>query len=119
MIERNKGGAKPGNTNAAKGKIFLAQLRVLIATDEMELPEKKRRLRKAAEQLLNQAAKGHEWAIKELANRLDGKATQGVELANPDGTPVNFFDVGMLRGMSQKELVSLKELLAKAGTLSK
>jgi len=36
------------------------------------------KLRKAAEMLLSEASKGEGWAIKELGDRLDGKAIQEV-----------------------------------------
>lgn len=39
-----------------------------------------KRIRKAAEQLLSQAAKGTPWALNMLADRLDGKADQSVTI---------------------------------------
>lgn len=43
------------------------------------------RLRKAAECLLTLASQGEQWAVKELADRLDGKAIQQIA-AQVDGT---------------------------------
>lgn len=63
-------GAPFGNQNARKGKSWLDALRLEIAIDDGA------RLQKAACQLLNKAADGDLTAIKELADRLDGKAIQ-------------------------------------------
>lgn len=68
-------GAPLGNQNARKGKSWLDALRLEIAIDDGE------RLQKAACQLLNKAAEGDLSAIKELADRLDGKAIQANTLA--------------------------------------
>jgi len=59
-----------GNRNAHKGKIFFDALRRAMAGDDH------RRLRRAAERLLDLAAEGEPWAIKELADRLDGRPAQ-------------------------------------------
>jgi len=59
-----------GNRNAHKGKIFFDALRRAMASDD------NLRLRKAAERLLDLAAEGEPWAIKELADRLDGRPAQ-------------------------------------------
>jgi hypothetical protein len=61
-------GAPIGNTNAQKGKFWNDNLRRAIASD------KGARVLKAAQKLLDEAANGQPWAIKELADRLDGKA---------------------------------------------
>ena len=63
-------GAPLGNQNARKGKSWLDALRIEIAIDDGA------RLQKAACQLLNKAAEGDLPAIKELADRLDGKSIQ-------------------------------------------
>lgn len=107
-------GAPLGNNYATKSKPFLDQLRKIIAAEDLDPKVKVKRFRKAADQLLTQAARGEEWAIKELANRLDGKAHQGVSLENPDGTPLNMFDAAALRHMDPSEVAALKELLQKA-----
>lgn len=46
--------------------------------------ENGKRVRQAAEKLLDLAADGEAWAIRELADRIDGKAMQAVE-AKVDG----------------------------------
>lgn len=83
-------GAPFGNQNARKGKSWLDALRLEIAIDDGA------RLQKAACQLLNKAAEGDLAAIKELADRLDGKATQAntvtaqIEYAMPTSIQVSF-----------------------------
>ena len=63
-------GAPIGNRNAQKGRIWNDALRKAIAQDDG------RRLRSSIEQLLNLASNGEPWAIKELADRLDGRPKQ-------------------------------------------
>ena len=63
-------GAPLGNRNAHKGYIWNAALRRAIVQDDGK------RLRASIEKLLNLAANGEPWAIKELADRLDGRPKQ-------------------------------------------
>lgn len=56
-----------GNTHAGKARLFDGAMRRAIAADDGK------RLRQAADQLLNKAAEGEAWAINMLADRLDGK----------------------------------------------
>jgi hypothetical protein len=67
-----------GNTLGAKVRLFDGALKRAIAQDDGV------RLRKAAEQLLTLASNGEAWAIKELADRLDGKAQQNVSIERKD-----------------------------------
>ena len=71
-------GAPQGNTNAAgrKNKLFNSALLRAIAQDDQGDAN---RLRQAAEKLLTLAAQGEQWAVKELADRLDGKPNQTVD----------------------------------------
>ena len=66
------GGAPKGNTNATKSKLWIAALNRYVHQN----PEK---LAKAAEALVMKAAEGDIPAIKELGDRLDGKAAQTLE----------------------------------------
>jgi len=77
MAER---GGQPGNDNATKTRPFWATVTRAIAQDDGK------RLRDAAEKLLDEAAKGESWALAMLADRLDGKPHQSVALADPDGS---------------------------------
>ena len=65
-------GGQPGNNNATKNKIWISALNRYVAQN----PEK---LAKAAEALVMKAAEGDVSAIKELGDRLDGKAAQTLE----------------------------------------
>jgi hypothetical protein len=55
-------------------KLFDAALRRAVAQNNGEL------VRQAAESLLINAASGVQWAVQMLADRLDGKAVQSVEV---------------------------------------
>ena len=67
-------GAPIGNKNAVprNKKLFGSALDRAIAQDEG------RRLREAAEALLDAASNGEPWAINALADRLDGKPAQSI-----------------------------------------
>lgn len=82
-------GAPKGNTNAAnkpEKMLFISAVKKAMEADT--IAGRIDRVRKAAESLLDQAAEGEEWAIKELANRLDGKAIQATTVSNADGSPL-------------------------------
>ena len=74
-------GAPLGNKNAAKSRMFYDKLR-LVLTQEPH------RLRQIAEQLVSKAEAGEPWAIKEIMDRMDGKAHQAVSVENADGSPL-------------------------------
>ena len=63
-------GAPIGNKNACKGKVWSDALHRAIAQDQGK------RVRLAAEKLLDEASRGQQWAIRELADRLDGRPRQ-------------------------------------------
>jgi glycerol-3-phosphate cytidylyltransferase-like family protein len=76
----NKGGAPEGNENARKGKLFYDQLRrVLVQNDQLKL-------RQVSEKLVDAAIEGEPWAVKEVIDRMDGKAVAIQEIQGPDGT---------------------------------
>jgi len=79
VASTNKGGAPIGNQNGKKGKLFYDQLRVAL------IQEDKRRLRTIAEKLVKAAENGDAWAIKEIIDRVDGKAIQATEISGVDG----------------------------------
>ena len=78
MAER---GAQVGNQNAAKSRMFYDKLRLVLVQEP-------HRLRSIAEQLVTQAEAGEPWAIKEIIDRVDGKAVQATTIENADGTPL-------------------------------
>jgi hypothetical protein len=86
-----------GNQLGAKSRAFDGALRRAIAQDDGK------RLREAAEKLLTYASEGQAWAIKELADRLDGKSQQNVSLERKD-----------VRDLSLSELVA--ELAQEVGS---
>jgi hypothetical protein len=70
-----------GNTNAVKGKMFYDKLR-------KRLTQEPHRLERIVNELITQAEQGEAWAVKEVIDRLDGKAVQTTEMQNSDGTPL-------------------------------
>ena len=75
----DKGGAPVGNENAKKGKLFYDQLRkVLIQDDALKL-------RQIALRLVEAAEDGEAWAVREVIDRIDGKAIQATEISGPEG----------------------------------
>jgi hypothetical protein len=75
----NKGGAPVGNQNSKKGKLFYNQLRVALVQEDS------RKLRMIAQKLVDAAELGEPWAIKEVIDRVDGKAVQATEISGLDG----------------------------------
>ena len=80
-LATNKGGAPLGNQNAKKGKLWTDALRKAIAQN----PHK---LRLAAEKLLDDASEGNIMAIKEIGDRMDGKAVQATSFEDADGNSI-------------------------------
>jgi len=74
-------GAPVGNKNASKSRMFSDRLRVVLTTEP-------HRLRAIAEQLVTKAEEGEPWAIRELMDRLEGKAIQATSIENADGSPI-------------------------------
>ena len=69
MAER---GAQPGNKNASKNKIWHEAIRRVVTQENGKL------LRATAERLVTEAANGDVAALRELGDRLDGKAVQAI-----------------------------------------
>jgi hypothetical protein len=61
---------------------FIAALTRAIAQDDGK------RLRQVAERLIDLAVAGEAWAVKELADRVDGKPIQTQAFENGDGSPL-------------------------------
>lgn len=76
-------GAPVGNQNAAKpGKLFADTLRRVLLVNDGE------KLRALAEKLVERALEGDTTALKEVADRIDGKPKQQTEISGPDGSAV-------------------------------
>jgi len=71
-------GAPLGNINSAKGKLFQEKLRMILCQEP-------HRTRQIAEVLISKAEEGEPWAIKELMDRIDGKAVQANTLEDANG----------------------------------
>lgn len=76
-----------GHQHGAKSRLFDGALRRAIAQDDGG------RLRAAAEKLLTLAAAGEAWAIKELADRLDGKAQQNVSVERKNASDLTLAEL--------------------------
>ena len=75
----DKGGGQKGNQNAKKGKLFYNELRkALVQQDQINL-------RRIADKLVEKAIEGEPWAVKEIMDRVDGKAIQATEISGTDG----------------------------------
>jgi len=77
---------QPGESGNPDG--VKRQKRFLSALERALASENGRQLRAAAEKLLDLAAAGEPWAIKELADRLDGKAHQQIIATDEDGRSI-------------------------------
>jgi len=72
-------GGQPNNQNAKKGKLFYSELRkALVQQDQINL-------RRIADKLVEKAIEGEPWAVKEIMDRVDGKAVQTTEVSGIDG----------------------------------
>ncbi len=71
-----KRGAQPGNTNAQRGRIWSDAIRKVVKQSD------KRSLEKLAMVLLDKAATGDMGALRELGDRLEGKAQSSVSNAS-------------------------------------
>ena len=78
------GGAPLGNDNAARGALFGGALRRVLA----EAGTNREKLLEIADALVAKAMSGDVPAIKEIADRIDGKVPQGVNHSGPNGGPV-------------------------------
>jgi len=77
-VETNKGGAPKGNDNAKKNKLFYDRIR-------KHLIQNPAKLEKIVETLVQEAQNGEPWAVKEIMDRVDGKAVQSTEISGVDG----------------------------------
>lgn len=71
-----------GNQNAYKNKPWSDALRRAMARFD---GGKENALNLIADQTVKAAVSGDQWAIKEIGERMDGKASQSVEHSTPDG----------------------------------
>lgn len=67
---------QPGQSGNPKGRASEKPFRVAIDMELKAAGEDHKKLRAIAKRLLDEAEKGEAWAVKEVADRLDGKPTQ-------------------------------------------
>lgn len=79
--------APEGNTNGANGKRFRLALEKAIA-EKSSGQDKWQALVQVADKLVTEAQAGSIPAIKEIADRLDGKSAQSLALTGEDGGPL-------------------------------
>lgn len=72
--------APPGNKFAAKGKAWFDALRKECVQRDA--------LAKLATVVVDQALAGERWAVEEIANRMDGKPAQSVQIAGDPDSPL-------------------------------
>ena len=81
-IDQSRSEKMQGNQNSKKGRLFYEQLRkVLIQEDALKL-------RNIATKLVEAAEDGEAWAVREVIDRIDGKAIQATEISGPDGAEI-------------------------------
>ena len=83
------GGAPKGNNNAGKGRDWRDALHYVIAErgrkEDGDDAAYIKGLRAVARKFMDAVEEGGVSEFRELADRIDGKAVQGVELSGPDG----------------------------------
>ena len=83
-------GAPEGNTNAAKDSRLITNALRRVVTQS---PDK---LRAACEKVLEDAQNGNLAAFNVIADRLDGKPPQSLDIGNKDGESFDITSVGMV-----------------------
>ena len=83
VVSTNKGGAPLGNQNGRKGKLFHDALRIALVQED------RKKLREITEKLVTAAINGEPWAVKEIMDRVDGKAIQATEITGADGGDIS------------------------------
>ena len=78
-------GGQPGNKNAAKAKLFYDGLKRALARSGKTVDGG---LNKVCDQLVQAAINGEQWAIKEVADRIDGKPSQTTVLQGDEEHPL-------------------------------
>lgn len=77
--------APVGNKNASKGRLFEGAIRRAVASEDYAA------LNRIAQKLVDMAEEGNIMAIKEVADRLDGKVKEKIELSGDAENPVQVF----------------------------
>ena len=86
QIESNGRGGQPGNNNAKKNKMFYDRI-------QKHLIQNPAKLEKIVETLVQEAQNGTPWAVKEIMDRVDGKAVQATEISGSDGNAIEISQI--------------------------
>ena len=81
-------GAPKGNKNATKGKPWRDAIDRALKTREKSRVDGKEALDELAEKLLSLCDEGDLQALKELGDRIEGKAAQSVVVSGDDENPL-------------------------------
>jgi hypothetical protein len=84
--QKRKRGGQPGNKNAVGLKPLTDCLRRAVLAKDGKLA------RELADKLVRMAMKGNVIAWRELADRVDGKVPQAVEMSGPNGGAIQLND---------------------------
>jgi len=77
----NSRGGQLGNKNQSKNKPFLDAMRRALAQNPQKIAS-------IVDKVLEKAEEGESWAVKEVADRLDGKAVQANTFEDAEGNNV-------------------------------
>lgn len=94
------GGAPIGNQNAVRAKRFRSAVERALAREGKGNFDKG--LNKLADKLVSLAKKGESWALREVADRLDGKVAQAVELTGANGGELVIRDASTSLGIARR-----------------
>lgn len=82
-------GAPKGNQNGAKAKVWSAAINRVLDDRTKTRKDKRREIDELAEKLVDMAKSGDMTALKEIGDRLEGKAMQSIDLdAKVQATPI-------------------------------
>ena len=84
------GGAPVGNKNAVNAKLFQDALKRALARSGKNVDGG---LNKVCDQLVKAAVNGEQWAVKEIADRIDGKPAQSINHGGQEGSPIEVREV--------------------------
>jgi len=104
-----------GNPNGRPRKLFTEAALKLGKTKHKEDKEKRTFAELAIRGMYNEAIKGNVAAWVALADRLEGKPLQGMELSGPGGNPLQIENIG--NPVENEKRIA--ELLAKSGAKKK
>lgn len=88
MAENRKPGGQPGNQNGVKGRMWRNAIKAALEKRSESRADAQQALNDIAEQLINLASTGDMAALKELGDRIDGKAQSSIELSGDVDNPL-------------------------------